>query len=118
MSKILNVPVRDTIPTHIEPYGNPDPKANPAETIEQEARRIIGGDRRQEYGGAKESFDNIALAWTAVIRARTKTDIKLDGETVALMMTVFKCIREANSHKRDNLVDGVGYLLLAEQTLQ
>jgi len=88
------------------------------ETIEQEARRLIGGDRKDDYGSAKDNFSNTALIWTGILRARFKNcNLHLDAQTVALMMAAFKLCREANKDKRDNRVDAIGYLLLEDQIL-
>lgn len=88
------------------------------ESIETEARRIIGGERKDDYGSAKENFSNTALIWTGIIRARFKNaNIHLDAQTVAIMMAAFKLCRESNKSKRDNRVDAIGYILLEEQIL-
>lgn len=73
------------------------------ETVLQEAERIIHGDRRQAYGGVKESFTKIAVVWSAILGN------PVNASQVALCMTGLKLIREANRHKRDNVVDLIGY---------
>lgn len=85
--------------------------------IEAEARSLIGGDRRESYGPAKISFANIAATWTAHLSQMgvLQEGKSLSGRDVAIMMAAFKLLRESAKPKRDNLVDGIGYILLAEQ---
>lgn len=88
------------------------------ETIEEEARRIISGARREAYGSAKESFNNIGTVWSGILRARLKNqNITIDGETCALMLAAFKLVRESNKQGRDNRVDAIGYILLEDQII-
>lgn len=85
--------------------------------IYEEAAKIIQGERREDYGSVKESFENVAMVWTGIIRARTRTNILLDGPTVAILMAAFKLVREGNREKRDNRVDAIGYILLEDQII-
>ncbi len=80
-----------------------------SETIFQEAERIVGGERRQDYGDVRESFTRIAKAWSAVLPC------DVTAEQVALCMIGLKLVRESNAHKRDNLVDICGYTLCIER---
>lgn len=73
-----------------------------------DAENIIHGERKQEYGPARESFDSIGKVWSGILK------IDVTGEQVALCMAGLKLVREANQHKLDNLVDGAGYLALIE----
>lgn len=79
------------------------------ETVLQEAERIVGGNRRQDYGGARGSFDKIAAVWAAIL------DVEVTGEQVALCMIGLKLIRESHAHKRDNVVDIAGYARCIEK---
>lgn len=87
------------------------------ETLCQEAERLINGERRGEYGPAKDSFTNIAETWTAHLRQRNilSESYYLKAADVAIMMAAFKLLRESSKPKRDNLVDAIGYILLAEK---
>ncbi len=81
-------------------------------SITMEAEKLIHGERRDDYGDMDESFQNIADVWSAILTARTNCDSNLISKgLVALMMTGLKLVREANKHKRDNLVDVCGYAL-------
>lgn len=75
----------------------------PTATILTEAEQIVGGSRRQDYGGVRGSFDKIALTWSAVL------GIEVTGEQVGLCMIGMKLVRESHAHKHDNLVDIAGY---------
>ena len=77
--------------------------------IVSEAKKLISGDRRKAYGPVEESFQRVANMWTAIAGQ------PISREQVALMMVAFKLSREANSHKDDNIIDAVAYLLLYEQ---
>jgi hypothetical protein len=89
------------------------------ESIESEARRLISSDRRTDYGSVKDSFNNIALVWTGILRNRKllSADKYITGEEVALLMSALKLVREANKPKRDNRVDAVAYILLLDELL-
>lgn len=78
-------------------------------TIVEEAEQIINGERREAYGKALESFQRVAKLWSEIL------GITVTPSQVCIMMAAFKSAREANSHKRDNLVDIVGYLLLEKK---
>ena len=81
------------------------------ESICEEATRIVGGDRRQDYGGVRGSFDRIAQGWSGILGA------PVTGEQVALCMLFLKVIRESHANKRDNRVDMIGYTLCLDQML-
>ncbi len=76
---------------------------DPPESILDEARRIVGGDRAKSYGHPKQDFDRTALIWEAIL------GIKLTAYQVALCMIGVKISRECNARKRDNAVDIAGY---------
>ena len=78
-----------------------------AETILEEAQRLIRGDREQEYGDVSVSFERIAKMWSAYLG----TDV---NETdVASMMIMLKTSRTRNGYHRDSFVDIAGYAALA-----
>lgn len=86
-----------------------DRRQQPAESILQEAERIINGPRRDSYGDARESFQRIADVWSAVLKT------KVTPHQVALCMIGLKLCREANKPARDNRVDMCGYADLADK---
>lgn len=76
------------------------------QTIAEEAYEIIGGDRLDEYGDMRKSFENIGKVWSVLV------GVEISPEKVALMMVGLKMVRQNNKHKRDNLVDLIGYTAL------
>ena len=99
--------------------------------ILEEVEKILGGDRRDSYGEANASFKRIADYWNAYLchkrdkidRAAHEEDLPyeflrgeyLTGHDVAMLMILFKIAREENKHKRDNIVDIIGYAVLADK---
>lgn len=79
------------------------------ETVLQEAERIINGDRAEQYGDCRRSFDRIAKLWTAYHGTGfTEFD-------VANMMILLKVSRTHDEYHRDSYVDIAGYAGLAEK---
>lgn len=79
--------------------------------IEDEARSIVEGVRHEDYGPAEREFERVARAWSALF------GVEIRPEQVALAMVLLKVFREDFRHKRDNLVDIIGYTLLAHEML-
>ena len=73
------------------------------ESITNEAKTIVAGDRASDYGDANESFARIAKLWSAY------TGTTISPWDVAQMMILLKVSRAKTSRKRDTLVDIVGY---------
>lgn len=94
----------------------PEVREMPVLTVElpddlmAEACRLTSGDRRAAYGDPREVFGAYGLAWSAILRHRLKPGEIISAEEVTLMMTALKLCREAQSVKRDNIVDAHGYL--------
>lgn len=73
------------------------------ETFAAEVERIIGTDRRQEYGSVRESFEQIAKGWVLILGG------DLGPAQVAQCMIWMKLCRERHKPKHDNRVDIAGY---------
>ncbi len=89
--------------------------ASPAlyhEEIEEEARRLVSGDRNVQYGDAEEDFRLIGKVWSGIL------GIDVSPVQVGLCMAGLKLVREAWRAKRDNRVDAIGYLLCVERIRQ
>lgn len=85
----------------------------PKETVLDESRKIIYGDREQTYGKPSKNLDCIAGMWSAYLKTRG-TD--LTGKDVATMMVLLKAARLANKPgHRDSVVDICGYAALIER---
>ena len=85
-------------------------------TILDEAREIIYGDREQTYGKPSKNLQAIAELWNAYIESKTGSVSELTAKDVALMMIMLKVARLANNPKhRDSVVDICGYAALIER---
>lgn len=73
-------------------------------SILKEASETINGGRQDQYGSPEDSFQLIADYWSLYLGSQ------ILKEDVAFMMVLLKMARQQNQHKRDNLVDAVGYL--------
>lgn len=78
-------------------------------SILTEAESILNGQREVDYGDAMESFEKIAQLASLI------TNKDLDAETCCAVMMAVKLTRESFKHKRDNLVDLVGYAEILNQ---
>jgi hypothetical protein len=84
-----------------------------ADGIEQEARRLVYGERAKTYGHPRGDFDRVAGMWSAML------GIPIDAEHVALMMIAFKLARlAATPEHRDSQVDVIGYALALDRLLR
>lgn len=79
-----------------------------------DAHTVINGERQDVYGAPEDSFKLIAQYWSTYLGSKGHALIDgrdiINADDVALMMTLLKVAREANQHKRDNIVDAAGYL--------
>lgn len=74
------------------------------EPILPEAHLLINGDRNKSYDHPLDNFKRIKKGWEVIF------GIDITEEQVGLAMAWVKIAREVYQHKRDNLVDGAGYL--------
>ena len=77
--------------------------------ILDEVTKILAQREREDYGPAKIMFDLIGMFWTEY------TETTITAQDVALMMALFKIARCIRKPKRDNLIDAIGYLVLASE---
>lgn len=73
------------------------------ETVLAEGERLINGPRRDDYGDAVKSFQEIAVGWSVIL------ETPVTGTMVALCMDWLKTCRFLHSHDRDSLADKSGY---------
>jgi hypothetical protein len=90
-------------------------KAYPEEWVLREATRLVMGERNGDYGDAVEDFTIVAGYWSIYLISKGIGPLELKAKDVALMMALLKIRREATHPKRDNVVDGCGYLALAQK---
>tara|TARA_R110000782_G_scaffold254827_1_gene343318 strand:+ start:853 stop:1422 length:570 start_codon:yes stop_codon:yes gene_type:complete len=79
------------------------------ESICEEAQRIQGGDRQQDYGSPAKNFQDIADLWSAYLKVALDVDIAIKARDVAHMSILMKVSRNVHKPKRDNWVDMAGY---------
>lgn len=73
------------------------------ESILQEAQRIVNGARQADYSDPVKNFEHIARIASAILKK------EITPEECCIVMIAVKHAREQYKHKRDNLVDVVGY---------
>lgn len=76
----------------------------PSETILEEAKRLVHGDRGEDYGHPAEDFERVGKIWGAILGIDP-----VPARLVALCLVGLKLSRQSNKPKRDNLVDIAGY---------
>ena len=78
------------------------------DTILSEVQKLVHVDRQKAYGKPEDNLWRIAGLWSAYL------DTEVTAEDVCNMMTMLKISRTRATYKRDNSVDGIAYLLLAD----
>ncbi len=73
------------------------------ESILSEAERIVNGERQADYSDPVKNFEHIARIASAILNK------EITPEECCIVMIAVKHAREQYKHKRDNLVDLVGY---------
>lgn len=80
--------------------------------IFDEARTLVTNDRNLDYDHPLDNFKRIKKGWEVIF------GIDITEEQVGLAMAWLKIAREAYKHKRDNLVDGAGYLGTVDMVIE
>lgn len=83
---------------------------NSPSNILKEAEGLVYGPRQDDYGHPLHDFSRTAGMWTYLFGDLLKDGAKFGPEHIPLAMVCVKLSREMNRPKRDNGVDGVGYL--------
>lgn len=84
-------------------------KQQPAETVLEEAGRLVYGDRQEAYGHPADDYERTALIWSAIL------GFPVTAKQAALCMVGVKLSREAHRPGRDNRVDGAGYFAVCDR---
>lgn len=87
----------------------PDDAPRPPDVLDT-ARKIVRGDREQDYGPPERNLTRIGVVWGALLDRDP-----IPPRTVAVMLAGMKVVRAAGRTNRDDLIDGAGYLLLADE---
>ena len=72
-------------------------------SILDEAKEIVDGSRRNDYGTPKENHQRTADLWS------TYLGVKISAEQVCMLNILQKISRSMNKTTRDTLVDIAGY---------
>ena len=75
------------------------------ESIFEEAKRLVNGDRQWAYDHPLDNCKRIGEIWATIL----ELDKPIEPEKVALMMIGLKMARQIHRSTRDNLVDMMGY---------
>ena len=72
-----------------------------------EAKKLISGDRQEEYGDKLKNHQNIADLWSVFLQK------KITAHDVAICMALVKVARLMNQHKKDSYIDMAAYAAIA-----
>jgi len=93
----------------------PDQEPKTRQDVLDTASDLINGDRKADYGDAKDMHQLIGDFWSTYL----DLDINLTADQVAMMMALMKVARSTSSPKFDTYVDLAGYAALAgEMSIQ
>jgi hypothetical protein len=79
------------------------------ENIFELAQKLVSTDRRKQYGPPDQHLKDVGRIWGAILQIEDISPTK-----VALMMTGLKLARESFAPKKDNRVDAIGYIHIAD----
>lgn len=95
---------------HIPIYLYPSLTPIDEEDVLEEALRITGGDRQQDYGDPSDDFGRTAKMWEAILQPFINDGaLFIPPRAISLCMIAVKISRETNASKRDNWTDIAGY---------
>jgi len=77
------------------------------------ANELVNGNRQAAYGDARADYAKTSKMWSGLLNSKLTEDIT--PEEACMMMVCLKLSREQFKHGFDNLVDGMGYLMLVEK---
>ena len=75
------------------------------------ARNTVRGARQHDYGDPSENLRRIGIVWGSLLNIDA-----IPPRKVAVMLAGMKVVRAAHRTNRDDLVDGIGYLYLADES--
>lgn len=83
-----------------------------------EAADLVLGPRGEYYDHPYDNFQRTAYLWTGILYSKLKAGTTIGPEEVSLCLVALKLARETFRHKRDNIVDGHGYLITHTMVLE
>lgn len=86
-----------------------------AESILLEAQAAIYGDREDDYGTPRDNWTRTAILWTGLLQHKLADGEHITPEDGLRCMVAVKLARDVHTPKRDNRVDGAGYLALLDR---
>ena len=78
-----------------------------SQKILEEANKLIGGDRNNDYGDKLTNHKNIAALWSIFLRK------KITAHDVAMCMALVKVASLMHAHKKDSYIDLAAYAAIA-----
>lgn len=86
--------------------------------ILDKASNLIMNDRAKQHGDIVINHGNIARLWSAYLTNKTRVNIPISEQDVALMLSLFKIGRTQNgNHTDDNYIDGAAYLAIGGEII-
>ena len=86
--------------------------------ILDKASNLIMNDRAKQHGDIVVNHGNIARLWSAYLTNKTRVNIPISEQDVALMLSLFKIGRTQNgNHTDDNYIDGAAYLAIGGEII-
>lgn len=99
-------------------------KSNFGKTILDEAKSLVYGNRRMDYGHPMDDYTRTGMIFGGILMdwakqaAVSKDPLPVPARLAALCMVGVKMSREVNKSKRDNRVDGAGYFEVVDLIAQ
>lgn len=90
------------------------PEKESEESMVDEARRLVSGDRQSAYGHPFHDFSRTATMWTGLLSEKLQPGKRIEPEEIGMAMVLLKLSRQMNKKKRDNIVDAHGYLITVD----
>ena len=78
-----------------------------SQSLLDEAKKLIGGNRQQDYGDKLKNHQNIANFWSIFLEKQ------ITAHDVAICMALVKVARLMNQHKKDSYLDMAAYAAIA-----
>ena len=78
-----------------------------SQSLLDEAKKLIGGNRQEDYGDKLKNHQNIANFWSIFLEKQ------ITAHDVAICMALVKVARLMNQHKKDSYIDMAAYAAIA-----